>query len=203
MQNKPYRIAVFASGSGTNAGQIFSYFSTHPKIDVCLLLSNNPNAYVLERAKSAGVESRVFDRVQFFEKDAVLEWLHEKEITHLVLAGFLWLMPGKFIHSFPDRIVNIHPALLPRFGGKGMYGMKVHEAVKASGVNETGITIHLVNERFDEGKILFQAKIAVVHADTPEDIATKVHQLEYAHYAKVVEGWITGMPLNPKQNPPD
>ena len=195
MPHKSHRIAVFASGNGTNAAQLFSYFNSHDKIEVCLLLSNNPNAHVLERAKQVGVEAKVFDREQFVERNTVLQWLREREITHLVLAGFLWLMPEKFVREFPDRIVNIHPALLPRFGGKGMYGMKVHEAVKAAGAEETGITIHLVNERFDEGTILFQAKTAVGPDDTPEDIAHKVHQLEYAHYAQVIERWILGMQL--------
>lgn len=192
MQHKSYRIAVFASGSGTNAAQLFLYFKDHPKIEVSLLLSNNPNAYALERARRANVETRVFNRVQFFESGTVMEWLRESEITHLVLAGFLWLIPKNLIEAFAGRIINIHPALLPKYGGKGMYGSKVHEAVKAGGEKETGITIHLVNEQFDEGKIIFQAKTTVGSADTPDDIANKVHELEYAHYAKVIEGWILG-----------
>jgi phosphoribosylglycinamide formyltransferase-1 len=186
------RIAVFASGSGTNAEAIFRYFQNHPSIEVVLLLSNNSAAFALERAKNSGIPSRVFTRRQFAENNEVLNWLKEYRVTHLVLAGFLWLIPQPLLQAFSDRIINIHPSLLPRFGGKGMYGMKVHERVKETGEKETGITIHLVNEHYDTGRIVFQAKCPVDRHDTPEQIASKVHQLEYIHYPRVIEEWVSG-----------
>jgi phosphoribosylglycinamide formyltransferase 1 len=184
------RIAIFASGSGTNAEEILKRFQGHASIQVELLLSNNPQAFALERAKKYGVPSRVFNRTIFRESEEVLTWLKEKNVTHLVLAGFMWLVPDYLIKAFPGKIINIHPALLPKFGGKGMYGMHVHEAVKAAGEKETGITIHDVNEHYDEGKILFQAKCDVLPSDAAEQIANKVHQLEYAHYPRVIEEWV-------------
>ncbi len=186
------RIAVFASGSGTNAEAIFKYFLNHPSIEVVLLLSNNPNAFALERAMKFNVPTRVFTKAQFRNSNDVLNWLREYRVTHIALAGFLWLIPKNLLQEFSDRIINIHPALLPKFGGKGMYGMKVHEQVKTTTEKETGITIHLVNEQYDTGKILFQAKCPVDTDDTPEQIAAKVHQLEHAHYARVIEAWIVG-----------
>ena len=184
------RIAILASGGGSNAEEIFNYFQQHPSIEVVLLLSNNPHARVLERARKFGIPSKVFSRQEFNESEVVLAWLNERHVTHIVLAGFLWLIPVYLIKAFPDRIINIHPALLPKFGGKGMYGLKVHEAVKQSGEKETGITIHLVNEKYDEGKVLFQAACNVDDNDTPDQIANKVHALEYASYSKVIENWI-------------
>ena len=153
---KEYRIAIFASGNGSNAEKIIQYFQAHPKIEVALVLSNNPSAGVLERANKYSIPSHVFDRRQFTESKIILEWLQDARISHIVLAGFLWLVPPYLIEKFRNRIINIHPALLPDFGGKGMYGMKVHEAVRASGVKETGITIHLVDEHYDRGSIVFQ-----------------------------------------------
>ena len=188
------RIAVFASGNGSNAEEIFRRFKDHANIQVILLLSNNPAAYVLERAKNHGVPSKVFTR-QEFNEGTILAWLKESDVTHIVLAGFLWLMPPALLEAYPDRVVNIHPALLPKYGGKGMYGMKVHEAVKASGESETGITIHLVNTKYDEGKILFQATCAVLPDDAPVAIGEKVNGLEYQHFSRVIEGWISGTRL--------
>jgi len=187
---KEYRIAIFASGSGTNAEEILKRFQSHSSIEVVLLLSNNPQAYALERARNFDVPAKVFTRVEFREGKEVLTWLQKSSVTHLVLAGFMWLVPDYLVKSYPHRIINIHPALLPKFGGKGMYGMYVHEAVKIAGEKETGITIHEVNERYDEGRILFQAKCPVSATDTPAQIAQKVHQLEYAHYPDVIEEWI-------------
>lgn len=189
-ESTPHQLAIFASGSGTNAEEIFRYFRQHDSISVVLLLSNNPQAYALERAGKYDIPSKVFSRSQFRESLEVLEWLKENKITHIVLAGFMWLVPDYLIRAFPGRIINIHPALLPKFGGKGMYGMHVHEAVKAAGEKETGVTIHEVNERYDEGRILFQARCEVTPSDTPEQIAQKVHALEYAHYPAVIEKWI-------------
>jgi phosphoribosylglycinamide formyltransferase-1 len=147
---------------------------------------------VLERAKKFGVPSKVFNRTQFRETSEVLDWLTENRITHIVLAGFMWLMPENIIRAYPNKIINIHPALLPKFGGKGMYGHHVHEAVKASGERETGITIHLVNEKYDEGEILFQAFTSLDVTDTPDTIAEKVHALEYKHYPEQIEKWVKG-----------
>ena len=190
---KPIQLAVFISGSGSNAEEIFSYFQIHPSIKVALVLSNNPDAYGLERAKKFSIPSKVFSRAQFRESEEVLHWLKEKEVTQLVLAGFLWLMPQNLIKAFPHRIINIHPALLPKFGGKGMYGIKVHEAVKNSGDAQTGITVHEVNEIYDEGKILFQATCMVDKADTPQQIAKKIQQLEHGFYPRVIEQWASGL----------
>ena len=190
MSSKKSRIAVFASGNGTNAEEIFRYFKNHPSIGVGLLLSNNPHAFVLERAKKFNIPSKVFTREEFKNPDLFISWLHEKEITHLVLAGFLKMIPDYLTKAYPEKIINIHPALLPKFGGKGMYGIKVHEAVRQSGEKETGITIHLVNDQYDEGKILFQAKCAVQESYSPEEINECVQKLEYEHYPKVIEQWI-------------
>jgi phosphoribosylglycinamide formyltransferase-1 len=184
------RIAIFASGSGTNAEEIFKYFQNHPFIEIVLLLSNNSEAYALQRAKKYGVATKTFSKPQFRESEEVMNWLNEAGITHIVLAGFLWLIPQNLIAAFPHRIINIHPALLPKFGGKGMYGMKVHEAVKTEGETKTGITIHEVNEQYDDGRIVFQAACEILSSDTPEQIADKVHRLEHAHYPKVIERWI-------------
>jgi phosphoribosylglycinamide formyltransferase 1 len=184
------RLALLASGSGTNAEEIMKYFQHHPSIKVVMLLSNNPEAYALERARKYNVPSSTFTREQWKGSEVVLDWLEEKKVTHIVLAGFLWLIPPYLIQAFPGKIINIHPALLPKFGGKGMYGMKVHESVKTSGDAETGITIHVVNEHYDEGKVLFQARCAVEAVDTPITIAQKVHQLEYKHFPTVIEQWV-------------
>ena len=184
-----FRVAIFASGSGSNAEVIANYFQDHPLIKVVLILSNNPQALVLSRAKKLNLPSMVFNREEY-GSSKVLGWLTEYEVTHVVLAGFLWLIPSAFLKAYPDKIINIHPALLPKFGGKGMYGMKIHESVRQLNETETGITIHLVNDKFDEGEILYQGKCEVLSTDTPDQIAHKVHQLEYASYPKVIEKWI-------------
>jgi phosphoribosylglycinamide formyltransferase-1 len=183
-------IALFASGSGTNAEEIFKYFKASKLIDVTVLLTNNSQAFALERAKNFNVPAYTFTRKQFNDAVYMLDLLTKHQATHIVLAGFLWLVPDYLIKAFPQRIINIHPALLPKYGGKGMYGMSVHEAVKASAEKETGITIHEVNEHYDDGTILFQKKCKISKDDSPEDIANKVHQLEHKHYPKVIEKWI-------------
>ena len=187
------RVAIFASGSGTNAERIILHFKNHPSVRVGLLLSNKSNAFVLERAKKLDVPSKVFNGKQFKESGEVLNWLIEEKITHIVLAGFMVLMPGNIIQHFPNRIINIHPALLPKYGGKGMYGHHVHEAVKTAGEKETGITVHLVNERYDDGKILFQESCKIDPGDSADQIADKVHALEYQHYPAQIEKWIASM----------
>lgn len=186
---KKSRLAIFASGNGSNAETIIKYFQDHKTVEVGVLLCNNSNALVIERAKKFKIPVRIFDRIQFQQIDSVISWSKENEITHIVLAGFLLLIPEKLINVFPDRIVNIHPSLLPKFGGKGMYGMKVHEAVAAGSEQETGITIHLVNAHYDEGKILAQAKCPVLPTDDAKVIAGKVTKLEHEYYPKVIENW--------------
>ena len=190
MSETKYRIAIFASGSGTNAEEIFKYFSDHKRIEVGVVLCNKSSAYVLQRAEKFGIPARVFTNEQFAQSTTIEHFLSENKITHIVLAGFLRLIPPSLIRLYENRIINIHPALLPKYGGTGMYGMKIHEAVKTSSDAETGITIHLVNERYDEGKIVFQARCPVGEGDSPEDIANKIHQLEYRHYPKSIEEWI-------------
>ena len=189
--SQKFRIAIFASGSGTNAEAIIKYFKDHPLIKIELVLTNNPKALVLERAKKFNVPAKVFSREEF-ASDEVVRWLREYGVTHIVLAGFLWLIPASLLKSYPHQIINIHPALLPKFGGKGMYGMKIHELIRSLNETETGITIHLINDKYDEGPILFQGRCEVASTDTPKDIANKVHQMEYANYSPVIERWILG-----------
>jgi phosphoribosylglycinamide formyltransferase 1 len=187
---KGARIVVMASGNGTNAEAIFNYFRNHPLIEVVLLVCNNPEAQVLNRAKKFGIPTSIVGRNEFNDEVFMLGLLNSKDATHLVLAGFLWLIPAYLVRAFPEKIVNIHPSLLPKFGGKGMFGMKVHEAIKKAGERQTGITIHLVNEKYDDGRVLFQTTCTVTNDDTPEQIAAKVHQLEHDSYPKVIEDWI-------------
>ena len=186
--NQKFRIAIFASGSGSNAEVIASYFKSHSFIRVSLVLSNNPKAQVLERARKLNIPAKVFNKEEYITN--VINWLKEYSVTHIVLAGFLWLIPSAFLKAYPGKIINIHPALLPKFGGKGMYGRKVHELVRESNETETGITIHLINDKYDEGAILYQGKCEVTSTDTPEQIEYKVRQLEYSCYPKIIEKWI-------------
>lgn len=186
---RPFRVALLASGNGSNAERIIRHFEQHPNVSISLLLSNRADAFALVRAERLGIHAGVFTREEW-TGGAVLQRLRQAGITHVVLAGFLWLVPADLIREYPDRIINIHPALLPSFGGKGMYGARVHEAVKNSGATETGITIHLVNEHYDEGQVLFQASCPVTPDDTPDTIAAHVHELEYRHFPRVIEDWI-------------
>ncbi|REE01700.1 phosphoribosylglycinamide formyltransferase [Marinoscillum furvescens] len=185
-------IVVFASGSGSNAEQLIKHFEAVEDISVSAVFCNKPNAYVLERAKKLGVPSEVFDRSSFHDEQ-FLNRLQKFEADFIVLAGFLWKVPEYLIGAFPDKIINIHPALLPSYGGKGMYGQHVHEAVIANKEPFSGITIHLVNENYDEGRTLFQAKVAVGAEDTPDSLAQKIHQLEHQHFPVVVEDYIRGL----------
>ena len=181
------KIAIFASGSGTNAEQIIRHLKDHENITVALVLSNNPKAYVLERAENNQIPHYVFSRHVFYKERIVDEILKLNGIDFIVLAGFMWLVPERFVKNYPNRIVNIHPALLPKYGGKGMYGKYVHEAVVKNKEKESGITIHWVNEHYDEGNIIFQATCPVTSQDSPDDVAEKVHALEYEHYPKIIE----------------
>jgi len=189
-QTEMKKIAVLVSGSGSNAENLVKYFRKGDLARVTLILSNKRDAFALERAQRLGVPSLYFDRNEFYNSSKVLETLKEQEIDWIVLAGFLWLVPNAIIEAYQGRIVNIHPALLPKYGGKGMFGMKVHTAVVENGEHETGITIHYVNSRYDEGNVIFQVKTEVLPTDTPEIVADKVHALEYEHFPKVVEGII-------------
>ncbi|MPR35481.1 phosphoribosylglycinamide formyltransferase [Salmonirosea aquatica] len=180
------RIAIFASGSGSNAEAIARYLADDTEVQISLILTNNPEAGVIQRARRLHIPVLVFDRKTFYESDRIVEMLLNQKIDLVVLAGFMMLIPNVLIQAFPRRIINIHPALLPRYGGKGMYGHFVHEAVVAAGEVESGITIHYVNEVYDEGEIIFQASCAISSADTPDDVARKVQALEHAHYPRVV-----------------
>lgn len=202
MPSPQYRIAIFASGSGSNAEAIIQYFKGNPSIKVSLVLSNNPDAFVLERAKKASIKAVTFTREEYKVPGKVVHELAMENITHIVLAGFLWLVPEYLIKLYPDRIVNIHPALLPKFGGKGMYGNRVHEAVKLAGEKETGITIHLVNEHYDDGKVLFQASCPVETHYSAADIAKCVLALEHRYYPQVIEDWVLSHkgPKNTKEH---
>jgi phosphoribosylglycinamide formyltransferase-1 len=180
-------IAIFASGTGTNALNIINYFSRHSQIKVAQVLSNNPQAYVVEAAAKAGVPTYIFNRQDFYQTDQILDVLQQSHVQWIVLAGFLWLVPQNLTRAYPGRIINIHPALLPKFGGKGMYGTKVHEAVIGAKETHTGITIHLVNEHYDEGKIIFQAQCEVSPGNTAGDVAQKVQALEHKHFPEVIE----------------
>jgi phosphoribosylglycinamide formyltransferase 1 len=181
------RLAMLASGSGTNVANFIEYFKLHDIIEVALVVSNHPDAQVLKRAAKTRIPHVVVRREQWDDEQLVLGLFRQSHIDVIVLAGFLLLVPGYLLKEYPGRIVNIHPALLPKFGGKGMYGMRVHEEVIRQGEYQTGITIHYVNERYDEGEIIFQAGFDVLAEDTPETLAQKVHQLEYQHYPRVVE----------------
>ena len=180
------KIAIFASGSGSNAENIIQYFAQKPQFCVKSVFCNVPDAYVLERAKKYRIPSFVFNREEFRNPDKVFRQLQEQEIDFIVLAGFLWLMPSFITAAWPNKIVNIHPALLPAYGGKGMYGHHVHEAVIEAGEKESGITIHYVNDHYDQGAIIFQAKCPVLPTDTPDDLAARVHELEYRYFPQII-----------------
>jgi len=183
-------IAIFASGSGSNAENIIHYFKNNPEISFPLILANKPDAFVLERAQRLKVPSYIFDKNTFNNTDRVLNKLKAVKTDLIILAGFLWLVPDNILAAYPNKIVNIHPALLPKYGGKGMYGMRVHEAVHSSGDKKTGISIHYVNKHYDEGEIIFQAKCTVEDEDTPDTIAQKVHAREYQVFPKIIENLV-------------
>ena len=182
-----HKIAIFASGTGSNAAKIIEYFKNHDEIEISVVVSNKPKAPVLLIAAANNIPSIVIDKFAFYRTSDLLRSLEKLEITFIVLAGFLWLVPEYLISSYEDRIVNIHPSLLPKFGGKGMYGMHVHQAVKAAAEPYSGITIHYVNTNYDEGKVIFQAQTLIDQHDTPKDIARKVQVLEHRHFAPVIE----------------
>ncbi|HUX94701.1 MAG TPA: phosphoribosylglycinamide formyltransferase [Bacteroidales bacterium] len=187
-------IAIFASGSGTNAENIIKYFSTKKNAKVTLVLSNKLHAKVLERAQNNGVETLFFERDDFYNSAKVLGYLLKKKIDFIVLAGFLWLVPANITKEYKGRIVNIHPALLPAYGGKGMYGEAVHRAVIKNRDRESGITIHYVNDHYDKGDIIFQARCWVEPDDDHELLAKKIHALEYEHFPRIIDELIQKSP---------
>jgi phosphoribosylglycinamide formyltransferase-1 len=180
------KIAIFASGSGTNAEAIIRYFENRPDVTIALILSNKADAFVLQRAANHGIPSQVFTKEELVSGQ-VLELLKSHHIDLVVLAGFLLLIPKDLVEAFPDRIINIHPALLPSYGGKGMYGARVHEAVIKNQEKESGITIHYVNAQYDEGDIIIQARCPVTTNDTPDDLASRIHELEYKYFPATID----------------
>ncbi len=186
MKNK-INVALFISGTGTNAINIIEYFKNHHKIAISLIISNKIQSGALEISKESGIPFFIGTRDDFYHSNKIVEVLQVHQVKGIVLAGFLWLIPENLLKLYPNRIINIHPSLLPKYGGKGMYGMKVHEAVKNSKDEITGITIHVVNSEYDKGEVLLQESIAVQSEDTPELIAKKIHQLEYQFFPPTIE----------------
>tara|TARA_R110002050_G_scaffold16719_1_gene50536 strand:- start:196843 stop:197409 length:567 start_codon:yes stop_codon:yes gene_type:complete len=181
------RIVLFASGSGSNVENISQYFQDNAEVTIAAVLTNKSNAKVLERCNKLKISALYFNKTAFYETDCILDFLKTCNPDLIILAGFLWKIPDNMIKTFPNKIVNIHPALLPKYGGKGMYGMHVHNAIKQNKEKETGITIHFVNENYDEGGIIKQIKTKITPEDSVEDIAKKVHQLEYEYFPKVID----------------
>lgn len=181
------RIAIFASGSGSNAQKIMEHFKKHNDAEVAIVLTNNPDAFVLQRADNFEIPTHIFNRQEFYNTDAVVNLLKNLQVDIIVLAGFLWLIPENLLKAFPNKIINIHPALLPKYGGKGMYGDKVHQSILDNKEDESGITIHFVNEHFDEGEIIHQSRFKIEKGDDLKMIKFKGQQLEHLHYPKVVE----------------
>ncbi|MEC7755981.1 phosphoribosylglycinamide formyltransferase [Roseivirga sp. UBA1976] len=181
------RLSIFASGSGSNAEKFFEHFQNHPQIEIASVFTNNKSAGVIERAQRFNIKHHVYNRSFWQTGETIVEVLESEKIDFIVLAGFMLLIPKALVARFPNRIFNIHPALLPKFGGQGMYGMNVHKAVKAAGETETGLTIHYVNEYYDEGAIIFQESCTINPTDSAEEIAAKVLRLEHKNYPKVVE----------------
>jgi phosphoribosylglycinamide formyltransferase-1 len=187
------RIAIFASGSGSNAQKIMEHFKRNADAEVVLVLTNNPQAYVLQRADNFEIPSHVFTRHEFYDTDDVISLLKNLQVDIIVLAGFLWLVPPSLLNAFPNKIINLHPALLPKFGGKGMYGDNVHKAVLEAGEEESGITIHFVNTQFDEGEIIHQSRFKIDAGDNLEMVKFKGQQLEHQHFPKVIENLLKKM----------
>jgi phosphoribosylglycinamide formyltransferase-1 len=187
------RIAIFASGSGSNAQKIMEHFKRSAEAEVVLVLTNNAQAYVLQRADNFEIPSHIFNRHEFYETDDVIRILKNLQVDLIVLAGFLWLVPQSLLAAFPNKIINLHPALLPKYGGKGMYGDNVHKAILEAGEEESGITIHFADAQFDEGEIIHQSKFKIEPGDTLEIIKFKGQQLEHLHFPKVIENLLKKM----------
>lgn len=183
------KVVIFASGNGSNAINLYNYFHNHPTISIDGIYCNNPKAGIIEKSKSLDIRCIVFGKENWLSGD-IGQTLINNQIDFIVLAGFLWLVPKDIIKQFNNRIINIHPALLPNYGGKGMYGMNVHKKVIADKQNESGITIHLVNEEYDKGEILLQERVEILESDTADTLAAKIHQLEYDYFSETVENYI-------------
>ena len=181
------RIAIFASGAGSNAARIIEYFKNHDQTGVTLVACNNPSAGVLQIAAKENIPTLILEKDRFFRGDGYVPFLKSNHIDFIVLAGFLWKIPSTILSAYPNSIINIHPALLPKYGGKGMYGLNVHEAVLGAGDKITGITIHYVDEHYDNGDVIFQVRCEVSPSDTPESLAEKVHKLEHQHFPRVID----------------
>ncbi|NOU47796.1 MAG: phosphoribosylglycinamide formyltransferase [Bacteroidales bacterium] len=181
------KLAIFASGSGTNTQRITEYFSENPLVEISLVVCNKPGAGVIQRADNLHIPLIMIDRTGFYQSDSLSKLLVEKEIDLIILAGFLWLIPNHLLQRFPNRIINIHPALLPKYGGKGMFGALVHQAVIESGDTKSGITIHHVNEKYDDGAIIFQKDLTIEPDETADSLAVKIHELEYRFFPEVIE----------------
>lgn len=188
----PVRLAILGSGNGTNAQRITEYFSGNNAVEVACIIYNKRDAYIATRAHNLGIEAVYFGRDDFYNSDRVVNYLRERRIDWVILAGFLWLVPQNILQAYPQRVINIHPALLPKHGGRGMYGERVHESVIASHETESGITIHIVDENYDRGTTLFQARCAVNPDDTPDTLAHKVHELEYQYFPQIIEKTVLG-----------
>lgn len=186
------KLAILASGNGTNAQRIGEYFHGSDKVSVDCIIYNRKDAYVAKRAQFLGIPAQYFGHTDFYKNGAVLNYLKERDIDWVILAGFLWLVPEEILAAFPDRVINIHPALLPKYGGKGMYGHHVHEAVIANKEKESGITIHIVDQHYDKGTILFQATCTLSAEDTPDTLADKIHLLEQKYFPVVIEKTVLG-----------
>jgi phosphoribosylglycinamide formyltransferase-1 len=193
---KPIRLAIFASGQGTNAREIIRYFHEdehlvlNRRVEICLIICNKTGAGILDIARASGIPVLLIEKEKFFRGSHYLEEFAEGDISFIVLAGFLWKIPPELIRVYPDRILNIHPALLPAYGGKGMYGKAVHEAIVAAHEHQSGITIHYVDELYDHGRIFFQAAVDLVPEETPETLAEKIHCLEHRHYPEQIARWL-------------
>ncbi len=187
------RIAIFASGSGSNAQKIMEHFKRNSEAEVVLVLTNNPQAYVLQRADNFEIPSHIFTRKEFYESGDVIRLLKNLQVDLIVLAGFLWLVPESLLQAFPNKIINLHPALLPKFGGKGMYGDNVHKAVLTAKEEESGITIHFASDKYDEGEIIHQSRFKIEPDDNLEVIKFKGQQLEHQHFPRVIEGLLKKM----------
>lgn len=192
------KIAIFASGGGSNALKIIEYFNGHPTIEVVLICSNKGEAPIVGHARGLGLDVLVFNRAEFYQSDHVLKELTSHSVDYIVLAGFLWLIPFHILSEYQKRIINIHPALLPNYGGKGMYGDYVHRAVLAAGKRESGITIHVIDEEYDRGETLFQAKCTIEEGDGLAELKSKIQKLEHENFAPVIERYIQSNTSIPK-----
>jgi phosphoribosylglycinamide formyltransferase-1 len=191
INGKVKKLAIFASGTGTNAAKLIEHFRENPYGEIALVVCNKPGAGVIQIAENQGIDVLIIEKEQWFSGDGYVDELNKRGIDYLILAGFLWKIPSSIIQNWPGKILNIHPALLPKYGGKGMYGKNVHEAVLAAGDKESGITIHVVDEEYDHGPTVFQVTCLVLPADNADTLASRIHELEHQYYPEIVETYIS------------